>query len=414
MVPWWSLRSIGLTAMRRKITKQVVATAKSQDREVIIWDTDVPGLGLRVTPSGARSYILKTRIGGGRSAPVRKPTLGKAGDLTPDQARTKARAWKALAADGVDPARHQQVAGRTVADLCAEYLEVHAPRKRSGEDDRAKINMHVLPRLGRRLVQDVIHADVERLHRAMKATPYSANRVVALLSKMFSLAMKWGWVDRNPAKGVEKYPEERRDRFLSPDEVSRLTEALKVYVDTAHRQKEAQKVSVVFRLLMLTGARRSEVLTMMWDHVDLETGHWTKPSSHTKQKREHRVPMSPPALELLGEIRARAGGTGYVFPSRPGAKHPHLTELKGAWAKICKLAGLDGVRIHDLRHTYASILVSGGASLSLIGALLGHTQTATTARYAHLMDDPLREATTRVGAVIDGNGGADAIKIGRP
>ena len=154
--------------------------------------------------------ILGAEIGGGRSAPIKKPTLGKVGNLTLDQAKAKARAWKALAADGVDPTRHKDEVGRTVADLCTEYLEVHAPRKRSSGDDKAKIEQHILPRLGRRLIRDVIFSDIERLHRSMKKTPYAANRTLALLSKMFSLAIKWEWTDRNPMMGIERYPEERR------------------------------------------------------------------------------------------------------------------------------------------------------------------------------------------------------------
>jgi integrase len=369
--------------LRRKLTKQIIASTQPQNREVIIWDSDVPGLGFRVTPGGAKSFILKTRIDGGRSAPIRKPTLGKVGGLTLDQARTKGRAWKALAADGIDPARHKEDAGRTVADLCAEYLDVHAPRKRSSGDDKAKIEQHILPRLGRGLVKDVNYPDIERLHRSMKKTPYAANRTVSLISKMFSLAIKWEWTDRNPAKGIERYPEERRERFLNPEEVSRLSAALVQLVEVAARPSEALRVADALRLLMLTGARRGEVLSATWAMFDLETGVWVKPSSHTKQKKEHRVPLSPPTIQLLSEIKNRGVGHEHVFPSRPGSKNPHLTEPKTAWAKILKLADLEGVRIHDLRHTYASLLVSDGATLPLIGALLGHTQVQTTQRYAH-------------------------------
>ena len=400
--------------MQRKLNKQVIATTKPQDREAIIWDREVPGLGLRVTPNGAKSFILKTRIGRGRSAPIKKPTLGKVGDLTLDQARIKAREWKVLAASGIDPTRNKKETGRTVADLCSEYVEAHVPRKRSGDDDRAKITQHILPRLGRRLVKDVTFSDIERLHRTMRKTPYAANRTVTLLSTMFSLAVKWDWLDRNPAKGIERYPEEKRSRFLSSDEINRLSQALVDYVVTAARADQAQKAADAIRLLMLTGARRSEVLSARWDMFNLDTGVWTKPSSHTKHKKEHRVPMSPSALRLLDEIQHRTVGSHYVFPSRSGSMHPHLMELKKSWIKICKLAGLEGLRIHDLRHTYASILVSEGASLPIIGALLGHTQVQTTHSYAHLMDDPLRTATARVAEVIDGKGNGEAVKIGRP
>lgn len=402
--------------MRRKLTKQLIATAKAGDREAIHWDTEVAGLGLRITTRGAKSFILKTRIGGGRSASIRKPTLGKVGDLTLDQARIKARDWKAMAATGVDPARQSEEAGRTVRELCAEYLEVHAPRKRSGRDDQAKITQYILPSLGRKLVKDVRFSDIERLHRAMKKTPYAANRTAALLSKMFSLAIKWDWADRNPVIGIERYPEERRERFLQSAEIAQLSQALIEYVALAQRPNQAQKSVDAIRLLMLTGARRSEVLSATWVMFDFEGGVWIKPSSHTKQKKVHRVPLSPPALQLLQEIKDRVGASDFLFPSRSNSKHPHLMELKKAWAKICGLADLEDVRIHDLRHTYASILASGGASLPLIGALLGHTQVQTTQRYAHLMDDPLRVATTKVGAVITNeNVSAEVVPLkGRP
>ena len=397
--------------MRRNLNKRIVATATAQDREVIIWDMDVPGLGLRITTSGAKSFILKTRIGGGRAAPIKKPTLGKVGDLTLDQARTKAREWKTLAKDGNDPTRHKEESGRTVADLCTRYMGSHAPRKRSGGDDQVKIDQHILRRIGKLLVKDVSFSDVEKLHHAMKKIPYAANRTVSLISKMFTLAIKWEWAEKNPAVGIERYPEEKRERFLSPAEINRLSQALIEYAETAVRTTEARKATDVIRMLMLTGARRSEVQSMTWEMLSMETGIWIKPSSHTKQKKAHRVPLSPPALQLLLKIKERGDDPKYVFPSRPGSKHNHVTELKGAWKKICKLAELKDVRIHDLRHTYASVLVSGGASLPLIGALLGHTQVQTTQRYAHLMDDPLREATARVGAVIEGKGSAEVIKL---
>jgi len=397
--------------MPHKLTKQFIAKAKAGNREAIHWDSEVPGLGLRITARGSKSFILKTRIGGGRSAPIKKPTLGKVGDLTLDQARTKARDWKVMAANGVNPTRHKEEVGRTMSDLCAEYLEVHAPRKRSAVDDRAKIKQHIKPRIGRKLLKDVNYADVERLHRSMKKTPYAANRTLALLSKMFSLAVKWEWLDRNPAKGIERYAEEKRERYLKPDEIQRLSQAFADYVTLAPRPSQAQRASDAIRLLMLTGARRSEVLSATWNMFDFDDGVWTKPSSHTKQKKTHRVPLSPPALQLLQDIKERNPSSTYVFPSRAGSKHPHLTELKKAWTKICGIAELEDVRIHDLRHTYASILASGGASLPLIGALLGHTQSQTTQRYAHLMDDPLREATTRVGAIMSQEASAEIVPL---
>jgi integrase len=234
------------------------------------------------------------------------------------------------------------------------------------------------------------------------------------VSKMFALSSRWGMRADNPAKGIERNHEERRYRYLTGDELRRLTEALAAC--------PSQQAANAVRLLLLTGARRGEVLGATWDQFDLEAGIWIKPSSHTKQKREHRVPLSAPARQLLADIRAAAqqradekswGLSPFVFSARTG--EGHMVEIKTAWAGLCKAAKLDGVRLHDLRHTYASVLASAGLSLPVIGALLGHTQPGTTARYTHLFDDPLRAATERVGAIITGaeKPGGEVVPIGR-
>ena len=211
---------------------------------------------------------------------------------------------------------------------------------------------------------------------------------------MFSLAVRWQMRDDNPCRGVERNHEERRYRYLSGDELRRLTDAL-----VAHPGPTANAV----RLLLLTGARRGEVLTATWDQFDLESGVWVKPSSHTKQKREHRIPLSAPARQLLADMRAGIKDSPYVFPARSG--DGPMTEVKKGWAGLCKAADIKGVRPHDLRHTYASVLASAGLSLPVIGALLGHTQPSTRSRYAHLFDDPLRAATERAAAIVTGGKG---------
>jgi len=208
----------------------------------------------------------------------------------------------------------------------------------------------------------------------------------------------------NPTQGVERNNEERRYRYLSGDELCRLTDALATH--------SSQSAANAIRLLLLTGARRGEVLSATWDQFDLEIGTWTKPSSHTKQKREHRVPLSAPVRQLLAEMREAANNrhahwqppeaSPYLFPARSG--DGSMADLKSSWTAICRTANLQGLRLHDLRHTYASVLAGAGFSLPLIGALLGHTQSQTTARYSHLADDPLRAATERAGAIVTGNG----------
>lgn len=387
-----------------KITDKLAKELEAPERgNRITYDTDIKGFGLRVTAAGARSFILNYRNETGRE---RRYTIGTYPDWTVLAARTEAKELKKRIDRGEDPmgARHEARTALTVRDLTDRYAELHMPKKRpsSQAEDRAMIAKTILPRLGALKVVQVEHEDIQRLHHALKGTPYRANRIVALLSKMFSLAVKWKMREDNPAKGIERYAESTRKRYLSQQEIARLTAALSAY--------PGQTAANAIRLLLLTGARRGEALSATWDQFDLEVGIWTKLGSHTKQKTEHRIPLSAPALQLLSEMKATAKGE-HVFPGRkPGGA---LAEINKAWNRIRTEADLADVRLHDLRHTYASILASGGISLPMIGALLGHTQPQTTARYVHLFDDPLREATERVGAAVTsaGKDGAEVVPL---
>ena len=211
---------------------------------------------------------------------------------------------------------------------------------------------------------------------------------------MFSLAIKWGYRTDSPTKGVERNQELKRHRYLSGDELGRLSIALAAHPD--------QQAANIVRLLLLTGARLGEVLAMRWDQLDLDVGVWTKPASLTKQRLEHRVPLSAPARQLLVELRAAPRTGDASSSSRALGRRDTATPRRRPGRSICKAAGIVDARMHDLRHTYASVLVSAGLSLPIIGALLGHSQPATTARYAHLFDDPLRAATETVGAIVTG------------
>ncbi len=391
-----------LTKARIDALKYEGAKLKHGHSRDIRWDEDTSWLGVRIYPSGKKHFVLSYRIKGRK----RLYTIGKYGDpFTLEMARKKAGKLKGAIIDGEDPLRHRQEerAAPTVKELARKYLSDHAERHKrplSVKHDRAMIEKIILPRLGSRKVADITFADVDGLHAKLKATPYRANRVVALLSKMFSLASTrwrdWSGLGYNPAKGIVRYPEDGRERYLSPPELGALTKALAEHPN--------QITANAIRLLILTGARRGEVLGATWDQFDLEEGVWVKPSAHTKQKREHRVPLNAPALQLLTEMRNATEGENiddgeFVFPGRQG--NSHLTEIKKVWKTVCKEAGIAGCRVHDLRHTYASILASSGLSLLVIGQLLGHTQQATTKRYAHIHDDPLREATNRVGSLVD-------------
>ena len=334
----------------------------------------------------------------------------------PLAARKRAEALRRRVQDGKDPMgeRHAQRNAPTVADLWERYETEHLPRKRPGSqrNDRAMAATDILPRLGKMKVAEVRFRDIDRLHRLVsERAPSTANRVAALLSKMFSLAIKWEWRTNNPAKGIERNPEQKRERFLSLDEINSLSHAFEVYVEHSDHPHDTERSVNALRLLILTGARKSEVLAACWEQFDFKTGVWTKPSAHTKQNKEHRAPLSAPALELLKEIYGKQDPPSqWVFPSAE-SKTGHIVEIKKAWARLCELAELEYVRIHDLRHSFASILVSSGASLPMIGQLLGHTQAQTTARYTHLYDDPLRAATERVGAVVTGHKLAEVVPL---
>lgn len=386
------------------LTKAKIDAFKFEGRKLVSgtsrdvrWDDKIKGLGVRVYPTGEKQFVLSYRIKGRK----RLITLGKYGDpLTLDKARDKATKLKSGLLDGKDPLRHRQDerGAPTVKELSDRYLREHAKKnKRRGSyrGDELMLENIIKPRLGTRKVVDITFSDIDAIHSAMKATPYRANRVVALMSKMFSLAStQWRdlyGLDHNPAKGIEKYQEEKRRRYLGSDELASLTKAL--------RQHANQSLSNAVRLLILTGARRGEVLNATWDQFSLDDGVWIKPSSHTKQKQEHRVPLSAPARELLVGMKNRSTSR-FLFPS-PSSNDKPATEVRRFWSDICKAASFKNVRMHDLRHTFASLLASSGHSLPLIGALLGHTQAATTQRYSHLYDDPLREATERIGELVD-------------
>lgn len=216
-----------------------------------------------------------------------------------------------------------------------------------------------------------------------------ANRTIEVLRKALNWSIRRGWRADNPASGVHRNPEEKRQRYLTPEELSRLCAALDV-----HRERSS---AAALKFLILTGARLGEALNATWGHFDLGAGIWTKPSAHTKQRREHRVPLSRAAIALLQQLRAASPGT-YVFPGKLPDKP--LADVKRTWRAVCEAAGIENARIHDLRHSFASLLVSNGASLPVIGQLLGHTQVGTTARYSHLYDDPLRAAAETVGSTL--------------
>lgn len=396
--------------MAKKLTDKLVRELEPPARgQKIVFDTELAGFAVRVTAGGTKTFVLDYRVeSDDGKLEHRRKRVSRYPGLSVAEARKEAKQrWKDIK-KGIDPwdGDRKSNTDPTLNTLIDRYIKDHLPKKRpsSRRQDLSLINQWVRPELGTLRIADVKHSQIDRLHRKVsERRPYRANRLVALLSKMFALAVKWELRTDNPAKGVERNQEERRERYLSGAEIDRLMVAL----DSHEDQTQAN----VIRLLLLTGARRGEVLGATWDQFDMgEKPVWIKPSSHTKQKKLHRVPLSAPVLAILSEIK-RDSKSKFVFPG-PTPDEPLTSITRKFWREVCRAAEVENFRVHDLRHSYASILVNAGHSLPFIGALLGHTQTQTTARYAHLYDDLLRAATEAVAQVVAPNGDSgEVIKL---
>lgn len=377
-----------------KLTKRVVdAATPDASKRVFLWDTEIIGFCLRVYPTGLKTYYLQYR---NQNNITRKIKIGSHGNMTTEQARDKARRLSLEVGDGKDPSAEQKQVKQkpTFQYLAEQYLEIYAKenkRASSYEDDESMLNRILLSRFGPRKIEEITSHDLQTLQHELRDTPYAANRVRALLSKMFNLAKQWGWLSSNPVEAVSKYQEQKRERWLDEDEMGRLWAALDKH--SYHR------TSFVYKLLLLTGARKGELLNSTWDQFDLEKGVWSKPSHLTKQKKNERLPLSSKALDVLLELKEKHPSTSkFLFPGKVDGRP--MIEVKTFWKTILKEAEIENFRVHDLRHTHASHLVSSGLSLSIVGKLLGHTQASTTQRYAHLADEPLREAAELFGNMV--------------
>ncbi len=382
-----------------RITKRSVDAAKPGSRDVYLWDDDLSGFGLKVTPAGRKVYLVQYRLGG-RGGRTRRVTIGPHGALTPEQARSEARRTLGLVASGNDPAaiRQQGKDQPVLGSLLDQFLVDHADAKlkaSTAAEYRRIARLHVPASLRRRPVTDIERADVARLHLSLKDKPYQGNRTLALLSKFFNWSEKHGYRPdgSNPCRHVEKYREARRERFLSAQELARLGDVL---ADAENDGSESPFVIAAVRLLTLTGARLSEILTLKWGHVDFENAALRLPDSKTGQKS---IYLNAPALEVLSSLPRLDGNPFVICGERQGT---HLVNLQKPWRRIRAAAGLGDVRIHDLRHSFASVAAASGQSLYVIGSLLGHSQPQTTSRYAHLSADPLRAASEAVGQRIGG------------
>lgn len=381
--------------MATKLTKAKIEAAKPKSSRYILWDSAIPGFGCCVLPSGRKTFLLKYRTADGEQ---RKPSIGVYGALTLIQAREIAQDMLAGIRGGKDPSQARKEARKapTVSDLCDRYLTEHAKLKKrplSVRVDRINIDRHIKPRLGRRKVAKVQYEDIEQLHRDMHETPGAANRVLSLLSKMFNLAEKWRWREpaTNSCKHISRYKERKLHRDLTELELARLAKTLLEAEGDDPELQENPRAIAAIRLLIFTGCRRNEILHLKWSEVDLERGFLHLEESKTGEKS---VYLNSAARDVL-QAQEKVLGNPHVFPGIIPGKPIH--DLNGPWYRLRKRAGLEDVRLHDLRHNYASAAASGGLSLTVIGKLLGHHSPITTSRYADLADDPARAAAEMVG-----------------
>lgn len=440
--------------MQAKIIKRNVDAARPQDRDWFIWDTELKGFGLKVTRSGNRIYIVQYRMSG-RGMPTRRLTIGKHGSpWTPEKARAEAKRVLGEVADGQDPQQIKMTekAAMTVSELCDRYLEEGCATKKSSTiaTDTGRIERHIKPLLGRRRVKDLTVNDIKRFMADIakgktaideKTGPRgrarvvggqgTASRTTGLLGGILSFAIAEGVRSDNPAHGVKRFPDRKNERFLNSQELAKLGETLRIAEAAEKERNELERILghtkaeteratlrnrinalakecenemaiAAVRLLILSGCRKMEILSLKWHEVDFEFGCLRLDDSKTGQKI---VMLGAPALQLLAGL-SREDKSPFVFPALRG--EGHYVGLPKAWNRIRKRAGLQDVRLHDLRHTFASAGAGSGVGLQVLGKLLGHSDPKTTGRYAHIANDPIKAAADRTAGRL-----ADAMSAGQ-
>lgn len=371
-----------------RLTKRSVDALGPRETDYIVFDGDVSGFGVRILPGGKKTYMIQYRANGRQ----RRVAIGKHGTITCDEARTKARELFGAIARGEDPAEEIAVYRKApdIRTLCERFMEEYVRvrcKPTTAREYRRAIDLFINPAFGSRKICDITRSDVAELHHKNRHRPYQANRTLGVLSKMFNLAELWGLRTdgSNPTRHVPKYREQKRERFLSELELARLFRIL----DSLEADGTESKASCnAIRLLTITGCRLSEIQTLKWEY--LHPPYLLLPDSKTGPRR---IPLTQEALEVLNGIERQPCNPYVIAGSVPGQ---HLTDLQRPWRRIRAAAQLDGVRIHDLRHTYASNAVMSGLSLEEVAKLLGHTQIQTTARYAHLSDAHVLATADRV------------------
>ena len=412
-----------------KLSNRLIESLTPRSKRYIVWDEARKGFGLRVEVSGLKSFIVRYRAaGGGRNAPAREMVIGRYDTWKADDARKEAGKIFNRVDAGQDPAsdRNRKRTELTMSGLCELYLKEGTTNKKASTlaIDKGRIEHHIVPLLGKRLVSEVDSRDIKRFMQdvakgktkadiktkfrgraIVEGGKGTAARTVGLLGGIFTFAIEEKMRADNPVRGVKRFADNKGERFLSANELASLGEAI--------RQVEAQGANkfaiAIIRLLTFTGARKSEITKLKWQEVDFDRSCLRLADSKSGAKV---VPLGPPALAVLSGL-IQSDESQFVFPAESGGLAFQGTEK--VWRKLRLAAGLTGLRIHDLRHSFASAGLLAGDNLAIIGKLLGHADVKTTARYAHLSDDPVKQAANRISnsiaAAMEGGPSAVIVKL---
>ena len=415
-------------ARRAKLTAKLIDATQPEAKRFVLWDTEKKGFGIRIETSGLKSFIVRYRSGeGGRKAPRREMVIGRYGNWTPEKARKEAGTVLNAVDAGNDPANIRQNKRKelNVAELCDLYLKdgIHDKKASTLAIDKGRIERHIKPLIGNKMVTEIDQSDIRKFMRDVAAgktaadikTKFrgraiveggkgTASRTVGLLGGIFSFAVHEKLRTDNPVRGVKRYADNKGERFLSSVELAKLGEAIRA-VEALGANKMAL---TIIRLLTFTGARKSEIKNLKWPEIDFERSSLRLGDSKTGAKV---IPLGPPSLAILTALEQREGSE-WVFPAESGVSSFQGTEK--VWRKVKTQADLPKLRLHDLRHSFASVGLAGGDNLAIIGKLLGHADVKTTSRYAHLSDDPVQQAVTRISnsiaAALDGKSG-EVVKL---
>ena len=372
-----------------KLSKRTIDRLSVERASAVFWDSELPGFGIRVHATGRKLFVAQARTPGGLP---KRATVGRYEDIDAEDARLKAAGMIDRIRRGRDPVPPAPEAP-TVADLAARFMAAHVEvncKPGTVESYENLLRLHILPSLGDLRLSDVDRSHVSALHHGLRATPSRANQSVGIFSKMFKLAVAWGMTPArpNPCRSVKRYKERSRERFLSEDEYARLGRVL--FEAEAEGPPMASAVAAV-RLLLLTGCRRNEILMLRWDDIDRRAGELRLSDSKSGPRR---VPLTPPVERVLARIPRAEGNPWAIAGEKPGDR---LRRIDPLWNRLRARAGLDGLRLHDCRHSFASQALAIGESLSAISRLLGHKTVMTTVKYAHLARDTERASAAKVG-----------------